>query len=143
MHVAQILKLKGRDVETVRANVPLMEVAQRLSSRRIGAIVVVDGVGDIVGIVSERDIVRVIGRDGPGALEQQVAAVMTRGVVTCREADTVDQLMAEMTQRRFRHMPVVEGGRLVGIVSIGDVVKHRVAEVENEAAAMRDYIAAV
>lgn len=142
MHVAAILKLKGRDVETIGTDASVMDVARRLAGRRIGAVVVVGKDDELAGIISERDIMRVIGTHGIGALEWSVGEVMTRDVVTCREADSIDELMAMMTSRRFRHLPVVEDGALVGIVSIGDVVKHRVAEVELEASAMRDYITA-
>ena len=141
MHVAPILNAKGRAVETARPDTMLMEIARTLAAKRIGAIVITDAQG-VVGIVSERDIVRVIGTDGVAVLERPVSEVMTQSVVTCREQDTIDRLMGLMTVRRFRHLPVVEGGALVGIISIGDVVKHRVAEVELEATAMRDYITA-
>lgn len=142
MHVAAILKDKGRAVETVTAQATLMDVTKKLSSARIGAVVVIDGAGALVGIISERDIIRVVGTDGPAALEWPVSSVMTQSVMTCRESDSVDKLMSVMTERRFRHLPVVEKGRLAGIISIGDVVKHRVAEVETEATFMRDYITA-
>lgn len=143
MHVAAILKEKGRAVETVTGNVPLSEVVRRLSARRIGAIVVCGARGEVVGIVSERDIVRMVAEHGGGALTRSASEAMTTEVETCREADTIDELMSRMTKGRFRHLPVVEAGELAGIVSIGDVVKHRVAEVELEASAMRDYITAV
>lgn len=140
MHVAAILKAKGRAVETVTGNVPLAEVARRLTTRRIGAVVVCGVRGDVVGIVSERDIVRMLAEHGQEALDRAASEAMTTSIETCREADTIDELMSRMTNGRFRHIPVVENGDLVGIVSIGDVVKHRVAEVELEASAMRDYI---
>jgi CBS domain-containing protein len=142
MHVSQILKEKGRAVETIERNVSLLDVARRLSDKRIGAVVVVDEAKRIVGIISERDLIRVIGADGPEALNRSLADVMTTNVITCREQDTIDEIMALMTERRIRHLPVVEDGKLAGIVSIGDVVKYRVAEVELEAMAMRDYITA-
>jgi len=142
MHVSQILKEKGRAVETIERNVSLLDVARRLSDKRIGAVVVVDEAKRIVGIISERDLIRVIGADGPEALNRSLADVMTTNVITCREQDTIDKIMALMTERRIRHLPVVEDGKLAGIVSIGDVVKYRVAEVELEAMAMRDYITA-
>ena len=142
MHVAQILKDKGRAVETVDADATVAEAVARLAQRRIGAVVVKGVDGRIAGILSERDIIRVLAEEGPDALERPVADLMTRNVVTCREADTIDEIMALMTARRIRHLPVVEGGKLAGIISIGDVVKHRVAEVELEAMAMRDYITA-
>lgn len=142
MHVAAILKEKGRAVETVTADVTLGEIISRLAARRIGAVVVAGDRGEVSGIVSERDVVRVLAEHGADGLAWPAARIMTRHVVTARESDTIDELMSRMTTGRFRHLPVVEGGRLVGIVSIGDVVKHRVAEVELEASAMRDYISA-
>lgn len=143
MHVAAILKEKGRAVETVTGNMTLGEVVSRLAARRIGAVVVCGPRGEVTGIVSERDVVRMLATHGTGALERSASEAMTSDVETCREADTIDELMSRMTKGRFRHLPVLEGGALVGIVSIGDVVKHRVAEVELEASAMRDYITAV
>ena len=142
MHVAAILNEKGRAVETVTASMSLAHVAERLTAHRIGAVVVCGPEGEVAGIVSERDIVRMLARHGGSALARTAGDAMTRDVVTASEADTIDELMVRMTKGRFRHLPVVEAGRLVGIVSIGDVVKHRVAEVELEASAMRDYIAA-
>lgn len=142
MHVAAILREKGRAVETVAADETLAEVVRRLAAKRIGAVVVCGAGEPVAGIVSERDVVRMLAQHGPQALGRHVAEVMTRNVVTCRETDTVDELMSRMTQGRFRHLPVVENGMLAGIISIGDVVKHRVAEVELEASAMRDYITA-
>jgi CBS domain-containing protein len=141
MNVATILKQKGRSVSTVPPTMTLLEVANRLAQRRIGALVVVGARGDIHGIVSERDIVRVLSETGADCLPRPVAEAMTRQVVTCRETDTLDELMAMMTASRFRHLPVVTDGDLVGIISIGDVVKHHVAEIEMEATAMRAYIA--
>lgn len=142
MHVAAILREKGRAVETVEAGATLAEVVRRLAALRIGAVVVTAPGAAVTGIVSERDVVRMLAQHGAAALNRTVADCMTRNVVTCRETDTVDELMSRMTQGRFRHLPVVEGGQLAGIISIGDVVKHRVAEVELEASAMRDYITA-
>ena len=140
MHVAAILKAKGRAVETVTGNVTLAEVARRLTTHRIGAVVVCGARGDVIGIVSERDVVRMLAQHGQDALSRAAREAMTTAIETCREADTIDELMSRMTTGRFRHLPVVENGELAGIVSIGDVVKHRVAEVELEANAMRDYI---
>jgi CBS domain-containing protein len=141
MNVAAILKMKGREVFTTTPDTTLLDIATLLGTRRIGCIVVTGIDGKVIGIVSERDIVREIARAGSKVLKEPVASCMTKTVVTCREADTIDRLMAEMTTHRFRHLPVVERGRLVGLVSIGDVVKMRIAEAEMEAAAMRDYIA--
>ena len=140
MNVAAILKHKGRAVATIPPTLTLIEAAGRLAHRRIGALVVVDGHGEIAGIVSERDIIRVLAESGPACLTRPVTESMTHQVVTCQESDTLDELMSMMTARRFRHIPVVADGDLVGIVSIGDVVKHHVAEIEMEATAMRAYI---
>jgi CBS domain-containing protein len=142
MNVAAILKQKGRAVATIPPTLTLIEAAGRLAHRRIGALVVVDDNGGIDGIISERDIVRALAEEGATCLTRPVAEAMTRQVVTCQESDTLDELMSMMTARRFRHIPVVaDDGDLVGIVSIGDVVKHHVAEIEMEATAMRAYIA--
>lgn len=140
MNVATILRQKGRAVTTASPTTTLLEIANKLAAKRIGAIVVVGGHGDVVGIVSERDIIRMLGADGPECLKRPVSESMTRSVVTCQESDTLEEIMAMMTARRFRHLPVVEEGALIGIISIGDVVKHHIAEVEMEATAMREYI---
>jgi CBS domain-containing protein len=141
MNVAAILRQKGRAVTTAAPTTTLLEIADKLSAKRIGAIVVVGPRGEVAGIISERDIIRALAARGADCLTSSVAEVMTKEVVTCQEADTLDELMAMMTARRFRHLPVLTDGALVGIISIGDVVKHHVAEVEMEATAMRDYIA--
>lgn len=140
MNVAAILKVKGRELFTASPDVTLMEIARLLAEHRVGCIVIMDDDGKALGIVSERDIVRAIAKSGTKVLHEPVDTIMTKAVVTCREADTIDRLMSEMTSRRFRHMPVIDRGRLIGLVSIGDVVKMRLAEAEMEAAAMRSYI---
>ena len=140
MNVASILRQKGRAVTTVDPSTTLLEVANKLAAKKIGAIVVVGARGEVAGIVSERDIIRSLAASGTASMTRPVEETMTKQVVTCQETDTLDELMAMMTARRFRHLPVVTDGALVGIVSIGDVVKHHVAEVEMEATAMRDYI---
>lgn len=140
MNVASILRQKGRAVTTASPSMTLLEVANKLAAKRIGAIVVIGARGEVVGIVSERDIIRSLAANGADCLTRPVDETMTKQVVTCQETDTLNELMAMMTARRFRHLPVVTDGALVGIVSIGDVVKHHVAEVEMEATAMRDYI---
>jgi CBS domain-containing protein len=140
MNVAAILKLKGRDVITTPPDTALLDIAKLLDAESIGCIVVAQEDGKVVGIVSERDIVRALAREGVKVLKEPVESCMTKAVVSCREADTIDRLMSEMTAHRFRHMPVVEKGRLIGLVSIGDVVKMRIGEAEMEAAAMRSYI---
>ncbi|KAB0680769.1 CBS domain-containing protein [Aureimonas leprariae] len=142
MSVRSILEEKGRDVFTMRPEAKLSEAAAELASRRIGALVLLGDDGRIAGILSERDIVRVVGTTGAGGLEQSAAQVMTTRVVTCGEEASIDEVMETMTKGRFRHLPVAEDGRLVGIVSIGDVVKRRIAEAVREAEDMRTYITA-
>ncbi len=141
MNVNAILKQKGREVETIRPETTLMQAAAVLAKHRIGAVVVVDGTNKVQGIVSERDIIRVLAKTGSDVLGHPVSSVMTRNVISCGEHDTLDQLMAAMTTGRFRHLPVTKNGELAGIVSIGDVVKYHLAEIEMEASAMKDYIA--
>lgn len=141
MNVAAILKLKGRDVVTAPPDTPLSEIARMLGEHKIGSIVIVDKDKNVAGIVSERDIVLELARAGASVLQEPAEDFMTKSVVTCGEDDAIERLMGEMTAHRFRHMPVVERGNLVGLVSIGDVVRMRMAEAEMEAAAMRDYIA--
>jgi len=139
--IANILKVKGRSVTTARPDDTVQEIADRLAQKKIGAIVIVGGGGSVTGIISERDLIRVIAQRGADALSMPVSEVMTREVVVCGEATSVDDIMEMMTNGRFRHLPVVEEGRLVGIVSIGDIVKHHIAEVELEVSAMRGYFA--
>jgi CBS domain-containing protein len=141
MTVALILGTKGREVVTTEPHRTLQEVAEILAARNIGAVVVVDAQRRVLGIVSERDIVRVIGKRGGGALHDAVSKHMTTSVVTVGEEDTVPGTMEMMTNRRFRHLPVVHEHKLIGIVSIGDLVKYRLAEMEQEHSAMREYIA--
>jgi CBS domain-containing protein len=140
MNVAAILKLKGRSVVTTTADKSLLDIAKLLEHHGIGCVVVEEDDGKVAGIVSERDLVRAIGQSGTKVLKEPVSDYMTKTVITAREADTIDRVMSEMSSHRFRHMPVVERGRLIGLVSIGDVVKMRIAEAEMEAAAMREYI---
>jgi CBS domain-containing protein len=142
MNVAAILKGKGRAVVTARPDTSLQVIAEKLAAKNIGAIVIAAADGRPAGIISERDIIHAIAERGPSCLAQPVSEYMTREIVTCRESDTLDQLMATMTALRFRHVPVIEDGTLVGIVSIGDVVKHHIAEVEMEASALRTYLRA-
>ena len=141
MTVAKILARKGRDVFTTGVDIPVEEAVRLLGAHRIGALVVVDAARRILGIISERDVVRHLATAGPDLLRQPVSSVMTSKVVTCSENDTINEVMARMTQGRFRHLPVVENDLLVGLVSIGDVVKARIEEVEREAEEMRAYIA--
>jgi CBS domain-containing protein len=141
MSVEHILAGKGRDVVTIAPERTLAEAAETLSGRRIGAVVVVGPGGEVAGILSERDVVRAVAEGGGAALSDPVSSRMTVPVVTCRREAGVDELMSLMTDNKFRHVPVLDNGRLDGIVSIGDIVKHRLAEVEAEHKALRDYIA--
>ena len=142
MNVATILKLKDKGVVTTTKDKSLLDIAKLLTQHGIGCIVIVGDDDKVVGIVSERDLMRAIDQAGPKVLKQPVSDFMTKKVVTAREADTVDRLMSEMTVHQFRHMPVVEGGRLLGLVSIGDLVKMHVVDAEFESGAMRHYITA-
>ncbi|MBB4039973.1 CBS domain-containing protein [Microvirga flocculans] len=141
MNVNRILSLKGRDVATIEPERTLSEAARILSERRIGALLIMDGRKPIAGIISERDIVRAVATHGAGALDEPVSRFMTEKVTTCTGHTSIHDVMELMTQQKFRHLPVVEGGRLAGIVSIGDVVKLRLEEVEAEAQAIKEYIA--
>jgi CBS domain-containing protein len=141
MNVEHILLAKGRDVATIEPTRTLAEAARTLTERKIGAVVVTNADQAVLGILSERDIVRAVARGGAAALDHPVSQHMTGKVVTCTGHTSINELMEMMTARKFRHVPVVESGRLAGIISIGDVVKHRVAEIEAEHQALREYIA--
>ena len=141
MNVETILRGKGRAVVTIRPEAPITAALATLAERNIGALVVSADGEAVDGIVSERDIVRGLADRGSAFLAEEVAAAMTRRVVTCSPEDNVADLMALITNRRFRHLPVVAGGRLCGIVSIGDLVKSRLDEVEHEAQSLRSFIA--
>jgi CBS domain-containing protein len=142
MTIAWILKEKGRSVVTALPIASIEEVVDLLAKHRIGAIVIVDEMHRALGIISERDIVRLFATHGAHVLSETVAKHMTRPVVTCSEHQSIDWVMEQMTSRRFRHMPVTEKDRLAGLISIGDVVKFKVALAESEAQQMRQYIAA-
>ncbi len=142
MTVAWILKDKGRNVVSALPSVTLNDIVTLLASNRIGAVVIADELHRVHGIISERDIVRILATQGPAALDEPAGEHMTRNVVTCSEQNSIDWLMEEMTSRRFRHLPVADQGRLAGIVSIGDVVKFKLALAESEAAQMRQYFVA-
>jgi CBS domain-containing protein len=139
MTVRAILDAKGHHVESVEPGAKLSEAIKTLGARKIGALVVMDK-GRIEGILSERDIVRVLGERGAAVLDEPVSAVMTRKVISCTPSDTVSALMETMTLGKFRHLPVVHDGSVVGLISIGDIVKQRVQEYEKEQEALRDYI---
>jgi CBS domain-containing protein len=141
MTVSRILSTKGREVVTIQPHRTLSEAARVLGERKIGAVVVTGADGQVLGILSERDIVRALVR-GPDSLQDAVSAYMTAEVITCAPDMLIVDVMEEMTTGRFRHMPVVERGRLSGIISIGDVVKHRLTEMQHETEALREYITA-
>jgi CBS domain-containing protein len=142
MLVKHILGEKGRDVVAIGADATLSEAARLLARKRIGAIVVRDESGALAGILSERDVVRAVADESVTALARPVSAYMTRAVATCCEHDSIEELMEMMTIGRFRHVPVVENDRITGMISIGDVVKTRIAETVQEAQSLREYITA-
>ena len=141
MNVAHILGQKGRDVLTAQPHATLQQAVELLGKRRVGALVVADAAGAVLGILSERDVVRALSLHAADALAAPVSRFMTADPVTVGEDADLDDLMQAMTQGRFRHLPVVEGGRLVGIVSIGDVVKRHVDDLHHERDSLREYIA--
>ena len=140
MIVKSIIDTKGRDVLTMEPHATLDAVAKLLAERRIGAVVVIGPEDRVVGILSERDIVRAVAERGIAAMQEQVAQVMTRKVATCTLDESIHSIMERMTAGKFRHVPVIENGRLAGIISIGDVVKHRIVEMEQESDALKTYI---
>ena len=141
MNVAAILRSKGNSVATARPDWTVAQACERLTDLSIGALVVSTDDRTVDGIVSERDVIRRLARDGAGVLDQLVSDIMVDKVVVCSVEDNIAHLMDTMTDGRFRHLPVVEDGALVGLVSIGDVVKHRIRETEHEAEALKAYIA--
>lgn len=141
MIIGQILKSKAAGVLTARPDDTIQEIASVLASRKVGAMVIVGDGGAVSGILSERDIIRLIAAHGAAALTMAAKDGMTREVVSCTRTNTLDEIMEMMTRGRFRHLPVLEDGALIGIISIGDVVKHHTAEVELEVSAMRGYLA--
>lgn len=141
MSVASIISGKGADVITTSPDRSLHETAQTMAQKGIGAIIVVGLAGEIVGILSERDIMRAIAESGAGALDHRVSTHMTKKVVTTELTSSAVSVMQRMTAGRFRHMPVVEDGKLAGVVSIGDLIKHRLSQLEEEQQALKEYIA--
>lgn len=141
MNVETILRSKGRDVVTIAPEATIAKASDLLRSKGIGAVVIVDQAGAVGGILSERDIVRALAEFGSQTSDHAVSEVMTRRVHSCELHDTIHDLMARMTESRIRHLPVLENGKLCGIISIGDVVKYRLEEVEFEAGALREYVA--
>ena len=143
MQVTQILRQKGREVVSLSSDASLSDATRLLANKRIGALVIKDEKGGLAGMLSERDVVRALAAESVRALARPVSAYMTRSVATCFEHDTLEDLMAMMTQGRFRHVPVLDAsGQLVGLVSIGDVVKLQIEETMREASNLREYIAA-
>ncbi len=141
MTVAAILAEKGSAVHTAGKDSSVMDVVNLLASKKIGAAVILNEDGSVCGIVSERDIVRDIAKHGSGVLDSPVESCMTANVISSSPHDTINQLMETMSTNRFRHLPVMEGGKLLGLISIGDVVKRKIEQAEREAEDMRSYIA--
>ena len=141
MSVGKILNIKGRAVVTASAEHTLQQVSTLLADHRIGALVISGPGGSVAGILSERDIVKAIAKSGPAALSEPVGDHMTKRVVTCVAASPINDVMEMMTAGKFRHVPVIKDGMLDGMISIGDVVKHRLAELEHESRSLRDFIA--
>ncbi|MEO8723424.1 MAG: CBS domain-containing protein [Sphingobium sp.] len=139
MTIAAILQGKGYEVVQLESTATVQDAMALLIDRRIGCVPIIDG-GQVVGIVSERDVVRSLGHSGPDVMHQPVSMVMTSPAVTIPPSTPVISALSLMTQRRIRHLPVIEAGEIVGFVSIGDLVKHRIDKIEAEAAALRDYI---
>ncbi|MDX1709616.1 MAG: CBS domain-containing protein [Rhodovibrionaceae bacterium] len=140
MNVRQLLNSKQGEIAGISPDTPVSEAVAVLRQANVGALVVTDKDGQLIGILSERDIVRSLAEDGGDLMEKKVSDLMTSDVVTCKPQDRIEDLMRQMTEGRFRHLPVVEKGKLTGIVSIGDVVKHRLDELEAEASQLRAYI---
>ena len=141
MNVASILQSKGNDVVTARPERKVAYVVEKLKGKGIGALVISEDHRTVLGIISERDILRGLAEHGADVLDMQISDLMTRDVITCGPDTGIDELMGVMTGNRIRHIPVVEDGALSGIVTIGDVVKSRLEQIENDAQAMREYIA--
>ena len=139
MNVTTILRSKGNEVITTAPTATVMDTARILAEKRIGAVLVLDK-GRVVGVFSERDIVRTVATKGAAALYLEVRELMSSNVLSCDRTATIDEVMAMMTDKRIRHVPVIEDGQLYGLISIGDVVKHRIEETEQEAEALRGYI---
>jgi CBS domain-containing protein len=142
MLISQVLKEKGDLVFTVSPHQTVAQAAALLHQRKVGAMVVIDQNDAVVGILSERDVVRAVAQDGPQALGKSVSSCMTKDVIFAEPGETVDALLGRMTDRRVRHLPVLKDGRLAGLVSIGDLVKRKIAETEAEAETLKAYISA-
>ena len=141
MTVSVILKTKGNDVVSVSPDELLSSVVDTLAARRIGAVLVLDAAGAVAGMLSERDVVRALSQEGPSALDKPVRAFMTAEVVHATPSESIAEVMEKMTVGRFRHLPILDQGRVAGIISIGDVVKRRIDDAVHEADALREYVA--
>ena len=140
MHVSAILRDKGDRMITIEPELSVSDAVKLLVQERIGAVLVVSSDGELAGILSERDIVRGLSSAGVGLMGRKVEELMTKAVVTCSPGDEIDQLMRDMTSHRIRHLPVMDDGKLSGVISIGDVVKFRLDELESESSMLREYI---
>ena len=140
MKISDVVKSKGSDVVTMRPDATVGELLTLLADHNIGAVVVSDDGTSVSGIVSERDVVRHLGRSGAGVLQEPVSTIMTVEVHTCSFGDEIEDLAGSMTERRIRHVPVIEAGRLAAIVTIGDVVKHRISQLQDERDHLVGYI---
>jgi CBS domain-containing protein len=141
MTVRKILNLKGSDVMTIAPDKKLLDAIALLTKHKIGALIVTEKDGKVVGVLSERDIVHLLANKDANRFENAVSSAMTTAVKTCKPDDTIQHLMQVMTAGRFRHMPVVDNGKLAGVISIGDVVKLRLEEMERESEHLKEYIA--
>tara|TARA_R110002096_G_scaffold161016_1_gene327460 strand:+ start:1431 stop:1859 length:429 start_codon:yes stop_codon:yes gene_type:complete len=139
MNVSKILEYKGSEIISLNVGCDVLEVAKLLGTRRIGAIPIMSG-DELAGIISERDVMRGLAIKGGDVLSDKVETLMTKSVFTCNKTDTIQHLMTIMTERRIRHIPVLDEGRLIAMISIGDVVKERMQEAEQEADALKEYI---
>lgn len=140
MSVANILKQKGSEIISVKQSETVLDALNILAKHRIGAVLVMDAKNKVVGILSERDIVRALPNAGGKLREQKVSTIMTRNIITCNETDSIETVMGVMTENRIRHLPVMRDAKLIGVISIGDVVKQRIADTEQEAKALKQYI---
>lgn len=141
MTIAAVLARKGNEVVMADESMSIRDVVGLLHQRSIGAVLITNESSDVIGVLSERDVIHGLATHGPALLDMPARTIMTSPVITCRPTDSVRQVLTLITERRFRHVPVVEDGRLVGLVSIGDLVKRRIEDVEQEAEALKSYIA--
>ena len=141
MTVSSILESKGNNVITANSNTTIQSIAEILSEKRIGAVIIVDDKNNVCGIASERDVVREVAKNKDLGLDRPISVCMTHTVISCKETDSINHVMEKMTLRRFRHVPVIDNGKLLGMISIGDVVKARIEQAERDTEDMKRYIA--